>query len=120
MASPSPAADAATTNDLLAAIRDHLNTPLPASADDEQRYEYLLRDRVASVLGIIDAVLDSGGHDVAADVGISTLRRRARLQPPTYRPYVPDACGEACNAPVDGVHDSCPGPHVDATVEDAR
>jgi hypothetical protein len=112
MPSPSPAADAATTNDLLAAIRDHLDVPDTTDEHYDKRAR-LRSDRGIVVSAVLELHLD--GRLTVADA-IETLTTCAASTVAVNYPIVGD-CGPACNAPVDGVHDSCPGPHADATVE---
>jgi hypothetical protein len=113
-------ADAATTDtltdrDLLAAIRDHLDVPDAVTPDGyDKRYDLRSR-RTSHVLGALDSVL--AGSAEPADA-IWALKRAAESTPIDY-PTGGD-CGKGCNAPSDGVHDSCPGPHAGTPVEAVR
>jgi hypothetical protein len=126
MPSPSPAADPATLQlELLAAVNDALDLPPAAIDGDALTWRaILLEGRAAAVRDAIRTATALAYNPERVRREIDHLRVRVSQLPVVYRRYEADdmrlVCGDGCHSPVDGVHDSCPGPHADATVKDAR
>jgi hypothetical protein len=114
--------------DLLAAIRDALDVPLPADGVDRRHYEWLQRDRAQAVHAITEAVL-ADACTGCLKAATNVLRDRTRQLPVTYRRHIATAqdhpddcqvCGPDCCSPVLGIHSSSPGPHAGAAVAGVR
>lgn len=117
MTTPSQDDPTALYRDLLAAIRDALDIPRPGPGEtDRQAFWDLRRDRLATVLGTIDSVID---HDLTLKIVTQTLRDRVAQSPVTYRRYIAAAkdnpadcqvCGPGCCSPVLGIHSGAARP----------
>lgn len=82
---------AAVYRDLIAAIRDALDIPLPADPDAQQTFEVLQRSRVRAVLSVAEAVLgDRSMCTGCVEAATEVLRDRIQQLPVTYRPYGPE------------------------------
>ncbi|WP_412077768.1 hypothetical protein ACLF6K_26050 [Streptomyces xanthophaeus] len=73
--------------DLLAAVVEALDVPLPSIADVDERVYYLLLERRVSDLRVVLAVMLSLGGDPWQNA--SVIRRRTAEEPVTYTPYEP-------------------------------
>ncbi|MCC3652714.1 hypothetical protein LIX60_14835 [Streptomyces sp. S07_1.15] len=75
----------APVRELLAALADAVDLPLPDITDaDERRAGYVLRDRARSAVVVARTVLDNG-HDPAH--AAAYLRRRTAETPADYQPW---------------------------------
>lgn len=74
--------------ELLAAIRDALDVPLPGVEDrDERRFCWLLDDRRSAVYSTLAAILD-GADPQIGDSDTAYIRRRIEDRPVTYTVWV--------------------------------
>lgn len=99
--------------DLLTAIRDALDVPLPAEGVDRRHFEWLQRDRAQAVHAITEAVLADADCTGCVKAATGVLRDRTRQLPVTYRQHIATAkdhpgdcevCGPGCCSPVLGIH----------------
>ncbi|MGW5394741.1 hypothetical protein [Streptomyces sp. NPDC003952] len=76
----------AAVADLLRAIVEALDVPLPSVADaDERVYHRLLERRTSDVRIVLDVMLRMGGDPWE---NASDIRRRTAEEPVTYTPFV--------------------------------
>lgn len=86
-------APAAQTRALADAIRSALDLPYPADPADDERRSRLLRDRVISVVIVLDNIID--GHKPSVTGAIEVLDAAMARNPITYKPRPKNERGAA-------------------------
>jgi hypothetical protein len=97
--------------DGFAAIAEALDVPLGVYADfrEEQQLRSL---RAIDAKWAARALAEPGLDTDEIRRVVERFRAAVAELPVTYRVYDPKPCGDGCVSPVDGVHDTCPGPRA--------